>query len=547
MAIDGRASGPVESEVALTAMAEKEIDVNIDEYKPEQVNDIHERNWFQKAFNFGGPGWIHDVVDVEIFLDTSTVVREPDDFFLTPYSVCNEVSVFKTNDTITGTMKVRCPPAKKVWVEKLTVQLQQFVMILEDWDTTELMEVDVVVPGTEQGAYVSGIAEFPFKIELGDVEADGKGWQESYTGSLYSMRHVLNVTVHRPWYGYNIEKRYPIYLERVDPAPQPVLADGTRFDEPTIKLNRDLAEGRAKHVLPLTDVRAAKVEFDYLKTNFNLSETLKGDLVFEGVDKVATGGGVVSVKVELLKVEFGNNDMDERVMYREMLYPPGAAEAVPCVPKERDPAAEAAREEISSLGRLTGHGPVAADAENAFDGVPDGTCLSFVNVPIHRADPLRAVVGPSHDMPAGEPFHGDRTFAIAVDFGELYPGLCRQNITPTYRVLFLETALREHGAAASQQLADQFDAADRKRDAAREAVRKEEEAAGIVLTARQQSAREAVHREEDDEEEHQRVAVKYFVRVHTRDAAGHDSWNTNEIKIHRDAMIVATRVNADEL
>ena len=49
-----------------------------------------------------------------------------------------------------------------------------------------------------------------------------------------------------------------------------------------------------------------------------------------------------------------------------------------------------------------------------------------------------------------------------------------------------------------------------------------------MLSARQENARARVWRDEDDEHEHVRVAVKYFVRVHVRDAAGHTSWNTNE-------------------
>ena len=36
--------------------------------------------------------------------------------------------------------------------------------------------------------------------------------------------------------------------------------------------------------------------------------------------------------------------------------------------------------------------------------------------------------------------------------------------------------------------------------------------------------------EEDEEAEHEHVGVKYYARVHVRDARGGDAWNTNEVR-----------------
>lgn len=55
------------------------------------VNAIKERNWFQRAFNLGGPGWFHDVVELEVAFDSDVIVRNRDDFFLRAYTEAYEV------------------------------------------------------------------------------------------------------------------------------------------------------------------------------------------------------------------------------------------------------------------------------------------------------------------------------------------------------------------------------------------------------------------------------------------------------------------------
>ena len=529
-------AGPVESEAALTWFSERVA---------RRVNAPRERNWLQRSFNFGGPGWFHDVVELELVLDGDAVTREPDDFFLAPYSEGGEVAVYKTSGAITGTLRLTAPPRRRVWVSSVAVRLQQCAVTLEEWETTELRALEVVVAGTERGLYVSERVELPFKIELGALEPDGRGWHETYVGSLYSMRHWLDLTVRRPWFTYAVERRYPVYLQRVDPAPAPTapLADGDAapHDEPTVRRNRDLAPERPKHVLPLIDVRAESCELDYGRTNIDLSGALEGELTFERVDEAAAGGGIVSVQLEIIKLELGNADADERVLYAEMLHPPGAPLIAPCVAKPVD-AADAtadARAEAAPLGALgatggdAGDAPDEGDAEDAFGRAGANAILSFVDVPIAKADPLRALVGDAHEMPRGEPFAGDRVIAVSVPLSRLHRGQGRQHLTPTHRVIFLEPGLCDEGAAESQRLSDRFDAEDLARERAREAERRDEAEAGIVLSARQENARARVWRDEDDEHEHVRVAVKYFVRVHVRDAAGHTSWNTNEVRPSR--------------
>ena len=175
-------------------------------------------------------------------------------------------------------------------------------------------------------------------------------------------------------------------------------------------------------MLPLIDVRAESCELDYGRTNIDLSGALEGELTFERVDEAAAGGGIVSVQLEIIKLELGNADADERVLYAEMLHPPGAPLIAPCVAKPVD-AADAtadARAEAAPLGALgatggdAGDAPDEGDAEDAFGRAGANAILSFVDVPIAKADPLRALVGDAHEMPRGEPFAGDRVIAVSV-------------------------------------------------------------------------------------------------------------------------------------
>ena len=134
--------------------------------------------------------------------------------------------------------------------------------------------------------------------------------------SIVPLKTKSTLTVRRSsWFTYAVERRYPVYLQRASSQRplRPLLADGgaAPHDEPTVRRNRDLAPERPKHVLPLIErarrlVGATTDDHDGLGRAGRQAPSSRTT----SLDAAAAGGGIVSVKLEIIKLELGNADAD---------------------------------------------------------------------------------------------------------------------------------------------------------------------------------------------------------------------------------------------
>ncbi|KAH8098229.1 hypothetical protein JL720_1161 [Aureococcus anophagefferens] len=273
----------------------------------EQINQPKERNWLQRTFNFGGPGWFHDVVEMEMHLDTDNVIRHPEDPYLMPYSEYGECATYKIDDKITGVVSITSPPDAQVWITEVLVNVEQFAQFQRSVDGYQLAYRECVIPGTENGLLVAGTVELPFELDLKDVYPHGC-LRPTYTGVA-----LLHPPARR---GDGEAALVRLRLRGAPPRAPPADMRGAQ-GEPR-QAQRPRAGHAAAHVLPLTDLNGECV-LDYKTNCFNVEGRLSGLVSFR---KLATP--VKFVKIELIKVEWSQQESMDTAIWTNVLFPPKA-------------------------------------------------------------------------------------------------------------------------------------------------------------------------------------------------------------------------------
>eukprot|EP00611_Tribonema_gayanum_P000284 TRINITY_DN10199_c0_g1_i2.p1 TRINITY_DN10199_c0_g1~~TRINITY_DN10199_c0_g1_i2.p1 ORF type:complete len:171 (-),score=39.57 TRINITY_DN10199_c0_g1_i2:261-773(-) len=116
-------------------------------------------------FNIGGPGWFHDVFEVQIVVDTDLSFQDPSDRFIVPASAHHPdkpTPIVDCTTAIHGNIIVKAPPGHKVYYEGVSLKLTEYCATLSPAATTELAshEHRVIGPGT-----VEGSVYIPFSLD----------------------------------------------------------------------------------------------------------------------------------------------------------------------------------------------------------------------------------------------------------------------------------------------------------------------------------------------------------------------------------------------
>ncbi|KAH8062380.1 hypothetical protein JL722_3298 [Aureococcus anophagefferens] len=177
-----------------------------------------------------------------------------------------ECATYKIDDKITGVVSITSPPDAQVWITEVLVNVEQFAQFQRSVDGYQLAYRECVIPGTENGLLVAGTVELPFELDLKDVYPHGS-------------------------------------------ARRPKESRG----KPNVH-----ALGMPPHVLPLTDLNGECV-LDYKTNCFNVEGRLSGLVSFR---KLATP--VKFVKIELIKVEWSQQESMDTAIWTNVLFPPKA-------------------------------------------------------------------------------------------------------------------------------------------------------------------------------------------------------------------------------
>jgi len=274
-------------------------------------------------FNFGGPGWFADVFNVEIVLDKLREIDDPGDPFVLPWnSWTGKCCLFLVNEVISGKIIVNSPPHRSVWHGGITVRVEEYLMGPETYGATEscALEILVLEPG-----YIKGETVVPFSLDLAQLE--GAVWNEWYSGKLLSLRHLLIVTIERPWYTFDVSRQIVLGLQKVEPAPSTSQGETT--------------EGVPSHVLNVLDC-GGQCSFAYHIDSYNLGGDITGEIQLANLSVP-----VISLRILLIKVEFADGDVYESVLLEHtVVHNPNPAPLPPPEAEIKEEAGEELNEDL---------------------------------------------------------------------------------------------------------------------------------------------------------------------------------------------------------
>lgn len=420
-------------------------------------------------------------MEMELHFDTDNVIRCPEDQYLMPYSEYGECATYKIDDKITGIVSITSPPGAQVWVTEVVVNVEQFSQFQRTTDGYQLAYREAVIPGTEKGLLVAGTVELPFEIDLKDVYPAGF-LRPTYTGSLYYIRQHVAATAKRPWFGFECETRLPIHLQLVEPAPE------TSQGRANVH-----AVGLPPHVLPLTDL-AGECVFDYKTNCANIESKLGGLVSFRKVT-----APIKFVKVELIKVEWSQQESLDTAVWTNVLYPP--------------------KSKLSESGWLKNK-VVRLDPD--VEGEKGEEVIELV-----EADDDRG--GPS--------FTDDVNFPVEVDFPALKETKATGRVlTPSYARLDMGNIDPDDETDVESD--DETDAEIRPS----EGVEMTDKTAIKADASSAPSKVEQFYVPEDKIEYEEGVAeTGYFLRLTAITTTGQKSWNTNKIYLHQRDFVAQQR------
>ena len=163
--------------------------------------------------NFGGPGWIQDVFEVNIVVDNP--LRGSTDCL---YIGVEDAPLYACDHAVSGVVEITAPLGHEVWCEGIEVTLEVGAMMYEELNSVDMASVskELLLNG---GRYIKGKMRIPFSLDLAELPA-----VESFDGELFAIRHELAVTVRRPWYTFNVDNSIALCVQHVTEeraAPKP--------------------------------------------------------------------------------------------------------------------------------------------------------------------------------------------------------------------------------------------------------------------------------------------------------------------------------------
>jgi hypothetical protein len=179
-----------------------------------------------------GPGWFEDIFDVQIFYDadleapvlpyTSKDLALPQDDDITVLH--HDQALFSSGAIVRGFARIRAPTGRTIWHGGIGARLESNFLAMGDISTRELHseEIDLVPAG-----YISGTVDIPFAFESTATTP----LQEYYEGSLFSIRHSVQVTIARPWYTFAVTAGAPFAVQRIHDVQRPSASARRGTDE----------------------------------------------------------------------------------------------------------------------------------------------------------------------------------------------------------------------------------------------------------------------------------------------------------------------------
>lgn len=255
--------------------------------------------------NLGGPGWFHDVVDLEVTLNCDRKIP------MRNYLFIDECKLFESKDKITGTIKIK---GGKIWHYGLKLRLDQSISFYESFRSVELPSIEIDL---ESEGYLTEDKEIPFSIDLSK-----NVFSDTYSGENFALRHVLVTTLTRPWYTFDVSDYQNIAIQNVGPLPSE--EGGQEFVVPPLvnEMGEIVEEAPPKsHVLDIGDCGGA-AKLDYGGWNFTLEDVIDGTIVFSGLTE-----SITTIDVLLMKIEQGDDESNESIVHElSVLAPKFAAE-----------------------------------------------------------------------------------------------------------------------------------------------------------------------------------------------------------------------------
>ncbi|KAG5188402.1 hypothetical protein JKP88DRAFT_353418 [Tribonema minus] len=314
-------------------------------------------------FNIGGPGWFHDVFEVQIVVDTDLSFQDPSDRFIVPSSAHHPdkpTPIVDCTTAIRGNIIVKAPPGHKVYYEGVSLKLTEYCATLSPAATTELASHahPVIGPGS-----VEGSVYIPFSLDA----IDARALRETYPGRLFALRHTLTATVARPRWTFPVVAHQAVALQRpggagaaaaaaaAAPAPLP----GLRSAGGAV----GVAEPRTLRV----DACGGRCTFAAPSGVFALDEDIAGDFV---VDNLAAPGAAAAALL-LVELEGVGGAYEERVALAHPLF--GAlTRDVGAAPAAPGAAAAAAAAPGAGSAPTAAAGDAILAAEAGSNAVPPG-------------------------------------------------------------------------------------------------------------------------------------------------------------------------------
>lgn len=180
-------------------------------------------------FNLGGPGWIRDVLKVEIRVDDSVPVVKDE----SPYAgVAGEIQdglvpCLSSAGRLDGIVTIAAPEGHRVWYESIDITIEQVAATLDPFVSTVLSTHTESVRG---GGYVENSIYTPFSLELQPYFL-----LATYSGKSFGIRHIVTVQINRPWYTFPVKSAgTPLHLTRTKESYVPAVVPLRRLHETSI-------------------------------------------------------------------------------------------------------------------------------------------------------------------------------------------------------------------------------------------------------------------------------------------------------------------------
>ena len=151
--------------------------------------------------NLGGPGWFSDIVSIEPTIHTAHHVRAYNFLFH------DALPLVDAGSTLSGTITVRPPSGWGVWTGGITIRVEEQLYFYESLRTVATRTFEEEVFAAQKVGPDTLAVEF-------ELDLAGGRLTESYDGEIFSIRHLLTVTVKRPWWTFDVQKVQPLAFQR---------------------------------------------------------------------------------------------------------------------------------------------------------------------------------------------------------------------------------------------------------------------------------------------------------------------------------------------